>query len=135
VVHNELEKTRRAQLRCHLDSLAANLPPVGANESNRHTTLNLLNRTSKYIEVSNYYTNNMHIQINLKTLETREKQLTIEKAQLVAEAERLQCRLAELTNCQNVADVTIDIDDDVDDARPDTASTISCDEHVHNGNA
>ncbi|CAL8234652.1 unnamed protein product [Boreogadus saida] len=49
LVHNELEKNRRAQLRFHLDQLKEQVPL--SSDSVRNTTLNLLRRAQLHIKV------------------------------------------------------------------------------------
>lgn len=51
--HNELEKTRRANLRGYLDNLKDIVPPSSDNA--RNTTLSLLTRARDYILVSSSF--------------------------------------------------------------------------------
>uniref|UniRef100_A0A0N5AVU4 BHLH domain-containing protein n=1 Tax=Syphacia muris TaxID=451379 RepID=A0A0N5AVU4_9BILA len=53
-IHNELEKTRRANLRGYLDKLK-DIVPMGP-DSTRNTTLLLLTRAKDYIAVNNSQT-------------------------------------------------------------------------------
>jgi len=76
--HNELEKNRRAHLRGCLERLKE-LVPLGA-ESNRHTTLGLLNKAKCFI----------------RNLEERDKRARVQKVQLIREQRFLLRRLDQL---------------------------------------
>ncbi|KAL0879927.1 hypothetical protein ABMA27_002446 [Loxostege sticticalis] len=76
--HNELEKNRRAHLRCCLEKLK-DMVPLGP-EASRHTTLGLLTKAKRFI----------------KSLEEREKRHSSHKEQLAREQRYLRRRLAQL---------------------------------------
>ncbi|CAG9787931.1 unnamed protein product [Diatraea saccharalis] len=76
--HNELEKNRRAHLRCCLEKLK-DMVPLGP-ETSRHTTLGLLTKAKRFI----------------KSLEEREKRHSSHKEQLAREQRYLRRRLAQL---------------------------------------
>ncbi|XP_063826587.1 max dimerization protein 4-like isoform X2 [Ostrinia nubilalis] len=91
--HNELEKNRRAHLRCCLEKLK-DMVPLGP-EASRHTTLGLLTKAKRFI----------------KSLEDREKRHSFHKEQLAREHRYLRRRLAQLhaapceLNARALADV------------------------------
>jgi len=73
-IHNELEKHRRAQLKNRLDKLKELVPL--SPQSNRHTTLGLLNKAKNYIETLE---TSERKKMDIKSQLNREKRFLIRK--------------------------------------------------------